>query len=157
LEKSVNKVSFIEGSVFPLESALTVLFSFVKFSFECCFSLVPTFKSSSMLHIIQPISFIFGSLSINKGTKSIGHVCGPITLINITIRVSHASTAMGFISRPLSLIHRAIRPELYSTPVPLVSLLIPLPLVFFPILHINKMVNVDAFNTIHLKLPDFFL
>jgi len=90
MKLSIDEISFIV-TAFELKSSFTCFLAFYKFSCKFDFVVIPWFCAVSVLLIILPLTFIHGSISINKYSNTISFSIFPFSLIYVSIGMSHSS------------------------------------------------------------------
>lgn len=67
-----------------------------------------------MLLIVEPLSFVVGTVGMGVGARSFSLVVDPLTLIDVTVSMHKLALAVGFIILPHSFVTRTIWPQLCS-------------------------------------------
>ena len=105
------------GPISPFERAKPVLRT--KFVTSLILSTIrPGFDTKTVLSIILPVAYIFGSTRVFINSPSAGFIVTPVSLINVAVGMDNSSLATGLIQLPVSFIFRAICPDLDSFSVP---------------------------------------
>lgn len=90
VELSLEEFALVEVT-FEFESSLS---SFLAFDEVTCidnFVVVPLLSTLSVVHIVQPLSIVHGTLLVNKNTVAVSLSVFPLTLVDVTIGVDHST------------------------------------------------------------------
>ena len=77
----------------------------------------PGLLALTILQVVLPLPLITGSVHVNVGTESICLVIDPITFVYVSIDVDKFAMPMSSVIAPLALVAGAIRPHLHSVAV----------------------------------------
>lgn len=107
LHLSFDELSIVDTSVVrKLTSA--ILLSVDEFTLVNFGGLLPHFFTLAVLFVVNPRSFVNGSLIVDKSSIPAGLTFDPVALVNITICVGHSSLTVWLATFDLSLIKGAI-------------------------------------------------
>ena len=70
-----------------------------------------------MLLIVDPVTFVLGTVSVSIFSEAVSLVIFPLAIIDVAIRMNQSSTAISFIGFPISFINATIAPNLISSAV----------------------------------------
>ena len=114
LELSIDEVTFIEATIFPLEPTLSMLLALEESSSVDSFAVVPALFTLSVLQVIEPIANVSGSVGVNEGAIAISLVLSPVSLVNVTVSVGHAAHTTALSISPHAFVLGSIRPQLHT-------------------------------------------
>jgi hypothetical protein len=72
----------------------------------------PSFDTHTILEIVVPLTFVFGTVLMYVDTLTVCLVILPVSFINITVSVPEFTLAIGFVVAPFALISRTVGPHL---------------------------------------------
>jgi hypothetical protein len=98
-----------------------------------------------MLQVIKPVPFELSiAVNINEYSEPIGSIIEPLPFIYISISMSHPAATVGLTPGPHPLILAPVGPELDTQTFSLPSLLIPLTLIGLALSNIFEFIYIDS-------------
>jgi len=77
-------------------------------------SIWPLFDSFSVLFVLMPFSDVCGTISMFVGTMTMSFIVQPLTFINVPVSMDQSSVAVSLVSLPLPIILGSVLPHLLA-------------------------------------------
>ena len=110
LKLSINEVSLVVATVFPVKPTLAVLPTLEEIPTVGVLPIVPTLLALAVLQVVLPFTHVPSSVSIYESPLAVGLVVFPLALVDVSVGMGHPTVAIALAHSPSSFVLRAVRP-----------------------------------------------
>ena len=110
LKLSINEVSLVVATVFPVKPTLAVLPTLEEIPTVGVLPIVPTLLTLAVLQVILPFTHVPRSVSVYESSLAVGLVVFPLALVDVSVGMGHSTVAIALAYSPSSFVLRAVRP-----------------------------------------------